>query len=255
MTEKSPTRLPDDMDRARMDRDGFLLVRNLLPADALSEVARWVGEISDLPVVSGGHWVFHEPSPRQDGMQIVNRMERFCEFHPGMADFCRKGILATWASLLLGGPVHLFKEKINFKMPGGAGFDLHQDQQAGWSRYAPRFVTAVLTIDPATIENGCLEIEAGRHDRGLLGPEWAPLPPGSSVLTPLPTNPGDVIFLDSFAPHASGPNLSDHPRRILFVTYNLASHGDRRADYYRDKYRSYPPDIDRDGARTYTFKV
>lgn len=255
MIDDSPTRLPDDADRNRIDHDGFLVVRNLLQANALSAVERWVSEISDLPVISGGHWVFHEPSRRQGGGKIVNRMERFCEFHPAMADFCRNGILAAWASDLLGGPVHLFKEKINFKMPGGAGFDLHQDQQAGWGRYAPRFVTAVLTIDPATIENGCLEIEAGRHDRGLLGPEWAPLPPGSSVLTPVPTEPGDVIFLDSFAPHASQPNHSEHPRRILFVTYNLACHGDRREDYYQDKYRSYPPDIDRDVSKNYTFRV
>ena len=32
---------------------------------------------------------------------------------------------------LFGEPAVLFKEKINFKMPGGAGFKAHQDQQAG----------------------------------------------------------------------------------------------------------------------------
>lgn len=255
MIKDPTTHLPDQADCARMERDGFLLARKLLPADTLSAVVRWIGEISDLPVISGGHWVFHEPSRRQIGEKVVNRMERFCEFHPGIADFCRNGIPAAWASALLGGPVCLFKEKINFKMPGGGGFDLHQDQQAGWSRYAPRFVTAALTIDPATVENGCLEIEARRHDRGLLGPEWAPLPAGSSALTPFPTEPGDLIFLDSFTPHASQPNLSDQPRRMLFLTYNLACHGDRREDYYRDKHRSYPPDIDRDGSRRYRFRV
>ena len=40
----------------------------------------------------------------------------------------------------------------------GAGFEAHQDQQAGWSTYAPIFITALVGIDRATTENGCLEM-------------------------------------------------------------------------------------------------
>ena len=95
----------------------------------------------------------------------------------------------------------LFKEKINFKMPGAPGFKAHQDQQAGWSRYAPLFVTALVTIDPATIENGCLEMVPGRHREGLIGEEWNPLDDERMRrLMPVPTAPGDVIFFDSYRP-------------------------------------------------------
>jgi hypothetical protein len=44
----------------------------------------------------------------------------------------------------------LFKDKINFKMPGGLGFKAHQDRHAGWSHHAPIFVTAMVSVDPAT---------------------------------------------------------------------------------------------------------
>jgi hypothetical protein len=64
-----------------------------------------------------------------------------------------------------------------------------------------------------------------------------------------------VIFSDSFAPHASKPNFTDEPRRILYLTYNLASDGDHRARYYADKFASFPPDIERDGSRDYVFRV
>ena len=64
----------------------------------------------------------------------------------------RRGRLAEAIDQLIGAPACLFKEKINFKMPGGAGFEAHQDQQAGWSRYANMFVTALVTIDRATIK-------------------------------------------------------------------------------------------------------
>ena len=60
-------------------------------------------------------------------------------------------------------------------MPGGDGFKAHQDVQAGWDEYAKLHITALVSIDPSTIENGCLEIAAGNHDKGLIGEQWKPL--------------------------------------------------------------------------------
>ncbi len=71
----------------------------------------------------------------------------------------------------------------------------------------------------------------------------------------MPTAPGDAIFFDSYVPHASKANLSDSPRRILYLTYNLARDGDHRARYFADKYAAFPPDIDRDPAKPYVFRV
>jgi hypothetical protein len=64
-----------------------------------------------------------------------------------------------------------------------------------------------------------------------------------------------VIFFDSFVPHASKPNLTDAARRILYLTYNLASLGDHRVRYYADKHASLPPDIERQKGKTYVFRV
>src|SRR5262249_22043049 len=116
------------------------------------------------------------------------------------------GDLIAWAGALLSGKAVLFKDKINFKLPGGGGFAPHQDQQAGWSVYAPLFLTVMVSVDPSNVENGCLEIAAGRHKEGLIGEEWRPLEREGLALKPVPTEPGDVIFFDSFVPHASGPN-------------------------------------------------
>lgn len=244
-----------DLAQKSMDRDGFLCVPRFMSETELSTVAQWVLEIAEMPEQSGSHWIYYEESQLQPGVRLVQRIERFCEVHAQFDDFIRNGVLAKCASLLLGGPAVLFKEKINFKLSGGGGFEAHQDQQAGWSRYAPRFVTAVLAIDPATVQNGCLEMEAGLHRQGLLGDEWVPLNASRLNLRPFPTAPGDAIFLDSFAPHSSAPNLTRHPRRILYVTYNRSNYGDQRLRYYLDKHEAFPPDIDRDGTKTYQFKV
>ena len=89
----------------------------------------------------------------------------------------------------------------------------------------------------------------------LIGNKWKPLNENDLDYISLPTEPGDAVFFDSFAPHRSSPNLSKDPRRVLYVTYNELSKGDHRRQYYNDKRMSYPPDCERDPAKNYVFRV
>jgi ectoine hydroxylase-related dioxygenase (phytanoyl-CoA dioxygenase family) len=201
--------------------------------------------------------VYYEDSLQQPGERIVQRIEYFCGFHAALNGLVNGRLKAALAELLGEGAV-LFKEKINFKLPGGGGFEPHQDQQAGWSTYAPLFVTALVAVDGATEANGCLEMSTGPRLAALAGAEWRPLAPeevGEGLYTPVPTKPGDVLFFDSYAPHRSKPNLTAAPRRILYLTYNRASDGDHRARYFADKRASFPPDIERTPGVTYRFRV
>ncbi|HWW80202.1 MAG TPA: phytanoyl-CoA dioxygenase family protein [Steroidobacteraceae bacterium] len=248
-------RIPTVDDVARMRRDGYLVVRNFVSPHQLAELLQWTVQLEGAPEVSGRHWVYREDSMTTPARRVIQRIENFCPYHAGFDRFIRDSALVRWTGALMGAPVVLFKDKINFKMPGGAGFKAHQDQQAGWTVYAPLFVTAMVTLDAATLENGCLEVATGRHREGLIGEQWKPLEEQGLNLQAIPTGPGDVIFFDSFVPHASKPNLTDSPRRILYITYNLASEGDHRERYFADKHASFPPDIDRDREKTYVFRV
>jgi ectoine hydroxylase-related dioxygenase (phytanoyl-CoA dioxygenase family) len=248
-------RIPTVEDVAHMRRDGYLVVRNFVSPHQLAELLQWTAQLEGAPEVSGRHWVYREDSVTTPDRRVIQRIENFCPYHAGFDRFIRDSALVRWSGALMGAPVVLFKDKINFKMPGGTGFKAHQDQQAGWTVYAPLFVTAMVTLDAATLENGCLEVSAGRHREGLIGEQWKPLEEQGLNLQAIPTGPGDVIFFDSFVPHASKPNLTDSPRRILYITYNLASEGDHRERYFADKHASFPPDIDRDREKTYVFRV
>ena len=244
--------------RRAFARDGWAVARGFFDAADAATIARWTDEVTAMPEVSGAQMLYREPSLLDPEVRVVQRIEDFCPRHAGFDALIRGGALQRAVEALFGEPAVLFKEKINFKMPGGAGFEPHQDQQAGWSRYAPIFITALVSIDAATLENGCLEMATAPRQAGLIGAEWAPLTDAEMAgfaLEPTPTAPGDVLFFDSYAPHASKPNLTGAQRRILYLTYNRASDGDFRAQYYADKRASFPPDIDRAPGAQYRFRV
>jgi 2-aminoethylphosphonate dioxygenase len=239
-------------------RQGWAAVPAFFSAAESAELARFTDEVCSLPEVAGKQMVYRESSLLDADARVFQRIENFCPYHSGLDKLIRGGRLQSAVEQMLGGPAVLFKEKINFKMSGGAGFEPHQDQQAGWSRYAPLFVTALVSIDPATLENGCLEMANCPRQSGLIGREWVPLTTAEMAgfdLLPVPTRPGDVVFFDSYVPHASGPNLTSEQRRVLYVTYNRASDGDHRVSYYSHKRASFPPDVERLPGVEYRFRV
>lgn len=240
------------------NRFGWVSVPRFFDVATTSEIIQWTDEVTAMPEVPGRNMIYREPSLIDSENRIIQRIENFCPNHVGFDTLCRSGRLVEAVSQVLGGEACLFKDKINLKMAGGAGFEPHQDQQAGWSRYAPLFVTALICIDSATTENGCLEMATLPRLNELIAPEWQPITPeemSGFELFPVPTEPGDVLLFDSYAPHASKPNMTKSQRRLLYLTYNLRSDGDHRLEYFHDKRMSFPPDIERDPAKTYKFRV
>ena len=259
MTQRARTpRFLSPRELADYRRDGFLVCRGLFGPGEVAELRRATDEVQGWPEQPGVWMVYGEKSLQESGQRLISRIENFYPYDPGFKALFDGDKLLGRVSDLFGEPAVLFKDKINFKLAGGDGFKPHQDQQAGWSVYASLFVTALVAIDDATEANGCLELAAGHHTRGLIGPEWAPLSEQDLRgvdFRPCPTAPGDTVFFDSFVPHRSGPNLSPEPRRVLYVTYNRLAEGDHRAQYYADKRRSYPPDVEREPDRQYVYRV
>jgi 2-aminoethylphosphonate dioxygenase len=243
--------------RAQYGEKGWAFVPGFFAASETAAIETWVEELARRPERPGAEMVYHEPSRLDAGVRLIQRIENFCPYHTDF-DALVHGRLKAAVESLLGERAVLFKDKINFKMAGGAGFEPHQDQQAGWSAYAPLFITALVAVDAATAANGCLEIADGSRFGGLIGEEWKPLTPAemaSFSMIPVPCAPGDVIFFDSFVPHASKPNATDRARRILYLTYNAEAFGEHRGRYFADKRASFPPDIERKPGAEYKFRV
>lgn len=151
----------------------------------------------------------------------------------------------------------LFKEKLNLKPPGGSGFAPHLDTPSlrlALKEAGPQnFCTVLITIDPMTHQNGCLQFCPGSWNQNNAIPTILPTELGnpdadgragaisSEILAHkslsfrefhCPTG-GNLVVFDGWTPHRSGPNLSPFPRRAVFLTYNPLAEGDFHFDYYR----------------------
>lgn len=153
----------------------------------------------------------------------------------------------------------LYKEKINYKLPGGSGYKPHQDVAAGWWQYGQTVhISAYVSIDKVTRANGALALVKGEHTRGLIGTAYQELPSDyceQQTWELYETLPGDVIFFTSFVPHQSASNTSDSSRRILYATYSMAHEGDFRSQYFTDKRLSFPPDDERLPGQVHEYKI
>lgn len=252
------TRFFSPEELAGFARDGFITVRAMFGPDEMARISAWAEEVEAWPEVPGKYMKYFEKSLKEPGKRIINRIENFYPYHEGFHALFDDARVMGRLEELFGGPAVLFKEKINFKYPGGSGFKHHQDQAAGWWDYADFFISMLISIDASTPENGCLEIAPGDAKHRHLDREWKPFTEDEIKAMPfvqVPTAPGDVIFFDSFVPHGSYPNLSDERRRILYVTYNRLKDGDHRAQYFADKRKNYPPDCEREAGKEYVFRV
>lgn len=213
-------------------RTGWLLTRTLDDRD-VEQLRGWVDEIAAWPDPGDG-WLHHREMT-DAGPQLC-RSENLVPFHAGLRQLLTSGALLDFASALLGEPAVLYKEKLNYKLPGGAGYSPHQDAPA--YPFVEAHVSCMVAVDDATVDNGCLELVSGMHDEVLPTDErgccradlveamdWAAVEVAA----------GETLWFHSRAPHRSPANRSATPRRALYPTYNARSEGDLREDYYREK--------------------
>jgi 2-aminoethylphosphonate dioxygenase len=219
-------------------QNSYLKVTNLLPFLHISpsSLSEWTDEVASWSA-SKDKWIQHWELTA-DQRRILCRCENFVDYHNQYSFLAKKGVLQV-VSQLFSEPAVLFKEKINHKLPGGAGFAAHQDSPA-YIGLAEDHISVMLAIDRATISNGCLEVSAGQFRKGQV-----PLT-STGVLTTeaeaalnfkhVPCEPGNVLFFSGYIPHRSTANNSDQPRRAVFLTYNPASQGDHHCAYYIAKH-------------------
>lgn len=160
------------------------------------------------------------------------------------AELVRLPHLLGAAETLVGSPVYVYQFKINMKAALSGGHWPWHDDFVYWRNEdgmpEPRAVTAALFLDPVTEFNGPLYFIPKSHIAHEAAPPKAAswqesvsenltyqageervkaLADSNGIVAPHGP-PGSILFFDSRILHASGSNLSQNDRRIVFITYN-----------------------------------
>jgi hypothetical protein len=170
-----------------------------------------------------------------DDPDLVQGVEPCAHLSPGLKALGEDPRLTEPAKDAIGveavGP---FTEKLNVKRARRGGrYVLHQDFPY-WERLVPtaaQVMTAMISLDDATVANGCLEAAPGSHlagkhrqrdveGLGALEMDEAAFDMGR--LQPIETEAGDVVFFGPFLVHRSLPNRSELDRRALLYSFQPA---------------------------------
>ncbi|KAF5374084.1 hypothetical protein D9757_010716 [Collybiopsis confluens] len=247
--------------KAAFDRDGFLILPSV--SEAVSQnIEKWANEVKNLPS-SPDAWM-HYDEINSAGKQILSRTENFASYHEGFNALFRGQEMLGILEALMGEPVALLKEKINYKQAWAGGYSAHIDSVA-YEHIAPvKHLSVLMAAEPSTLENGCLEVVAGSHK--------APIPMGKDRCIPsewcekhewipVPLESGQFLIFSSYLAHRSGSNNSEKGRAAIYATYNVLSDGgDKHEAYYEDRRKAWPPTSERitgeryeEGAKIYGF--
>jgi hypothetical protein len=172
-----------------------------------------------------------------DAPELVQGLEPFAHLSTSLNDWGMDARLLEPAKDVVGEEdLVLFTEKLNLKRAQKGGpIILHQDFPY-WEPMTPiasRIATAMLFLDDATLENGCLEVAPGSHRNGkekqrasdgFGSLEMDPDQYDQSRLVPFEAKAGTVAYFGAFLVHRSLPNRSGADRRALLYSYQPAGY-------------------------------
>lgn len=211
------------------NRDGYIIVRKLFTNEEISLLGETAHHDKKMDLAS---------STMDDGRGNDVRLALWN--HPGdgiygMFARCRR--IVDSVEQLLGGEVYHYHSKMILKdAKVGGAWAWHQDYGYWYQNGVlfPDLVSAMVAVDPATKENGCLEVLSGSHRMGRInhilsgeqaGADMERVEEAKKRLDHIHVEmePGDTLIFHSNLLHCSAPNNSDKSRWAMICCYNAAS--------------------------------
>ncbi len=235
-----------------LSHKGYILLKNFLDTSEFQFCCQVVDALENLSEKPGGPMKYFELS-NLDQKEVLNRVEDFYLFNKKFTSDILTGKLIEILEKITKMNYLLFKDKINFKMPGSGGFNPHQDAPAFTRFVREEMYTIMLPLQETNIENGCLQV-SDFFSKKIVPHENGSVPPHQLSKISwqyIPMQPGDILIFSSYLIHQSDPNKTNMPRRSFFLTYNLMECGDLRSEYFSYKRASFPPRVERSNNENY----
>jgi ectoine hydroxylase-related dioxygenase (phytanoyl-CoA dioxygenase family) len=216
--------------------NGYVRIENVFDRNEIGEMSdeldRLIQDWATTNLGWTGPWRQVYMSPDIEKKSMLTHLH---DLHFYSQAWCRavsKPTLAHAMAQLLGTPnVELHHTTLHCKPPEtGMPFPMHQDSPF-YRHEGPGYVDAIVHVDDATSENGCLRFLAGSHKQGHLEhvlqmPDGAPCSPHLPTdryrledTVECPAKAGDVVAFSIYTIHGSEINRTDRWRRLVRVGY------------------------------------
>ena len=223
---------------ASFSKDGYLVIRSLLDA-----------EETELTLQAARQ----DEALRINAMEVIDTKGRITNLslwnHPGddiYGAICRCRRVVDAMEQLLDDEVYHYHSKLSAKEPKvGGAWEWHQDYGYWYQNGClfPDLASVFIALDPATRENGCLQLLKGSHrmgriEHGRFGSQTGADPERVEAAMQRLEHvycemaPGDAVFFHGNTLHSSDANLSDKPRWGLICCYNARQNNPYRESHH-----------------------
>jgi len=223
------------------DRDGFLMLENLLPENEVAAILAEIGRMSRDPAI-----IRREESITEPGSDAVRSIFMVHTLSAMISRLVRDPRLINVARQILGSEVYVHQSRANMK-PGfkGKEFYWHSDFET-WhvedGMPAMRALSCSVLLSDNNACNGPLMLVPGSHrhfiscvgetpqdhykqslkkqEYGVPDPVSLQLLAEQGGIRPMTGKAGSVVFFDCNTMHGSNSNISPWPRANVFTVYN-----------------------------------
>lgn len=198
--------------------------------------------------------------------KVLRRIEKISEYSKDAKKIIFSRDIKKIIKQLTQSNFKLFKEKLNFKYPGGEGFKPHIDGhflwkdkknkiRKGWKEYSNDFLSIVIPLEKVDKKNGCLELSSLQYTKKI-GSNFNEITSNNIKFTPnikksllkkfkwtsIEMDIGDILIFNWKCAHKSGKNYSSNSRMIFYATFYKSNKiKNIKRKYYLDKKESLNP--------------
>ncbi|WP_156754309.1 phytanoyl-CoA dioxygenase family protein [Actinokineospora pegani] len=215
-------RVLSDAEAATYDRDGYVVVEDVLSPAFLGHVVadldRFEEQRAEAAKAAGGKNTITQAGKVTFNVQLARHSAP-------LRELIKLPLLQHMMHDLIGPNVRLYWDQSVYKSPHSSlVFPWHQDTGYTFVDQPGQIVTAWIALTDADEESGCMWVLPGGHRTGPLVHEKGDL--GNRVfdedpagMVPLPVRAGSIVVFAGLLPHMTGGNHRDWARKALVVEY------------------------------------
>ncbi len=199
---------------------GFYKVRETLPGDLVDRL----NEVTSRQIAGmRAPIVWEEKEDRTP--ENVRRLSKIFLRDPVYFEAASHPIILNALEGIIGPNIEVLTNKHNHVMVRPSG-SYPVPWHAGEEPYDHTLITGLIYLEESTVENGCVRIVPGSHNRPFLNPRRPQKQRDNFYYSdnyyravPIPMPRGGVLLFNDCCYHGSDTNSSDHSRRSMTVAY------------------------------------